>query len=627
MESKVRHDSLVSSVSTSETDILSDMIPYRCPKCGNKRRFAALRDLKLHLDVEHSFKMGCVKPRSRNDVFNHKLTKEKPLVTSGKYVKTKHGGKFSPRSSTSEGSYGSMLKYYDDEAKILEMKVKKAKETEIKNKLNRNILPKSGGENLNKMGMPNGDDLKQSFNNVNNQLLKSRHKEWQASEALYQAEDIILGVEEAAENRCLDQQVVIRDLVNDLRQKEGQLNRANNDLDKVRRERESLMLEVEELFSEANTGNTVLREELGRREHMLGDVNRQLDTLRARARIDLDRKEDELIAAEGRVEALEKERERLVQGTNTLLEQADKDRAVLKETVQTKEKHLHQVNRELDKLKSEQSDLVQESVDLYEKANEGTARLKHLVQAKDNQLQEAFHELESMKNVHEKLIWQSKTLTEQADSNNQALTELLQSKEEELERAKQTLSKVKENNMAAFKTVLADKEAELIQAKNELANAKAEKTAMMESVKDLTQKASDQDVKMTELHNQVQERERKLQEKERDLDSLKTFLSSAAEKEVAARSKLEQFISGLIDRADKAESELHKIKTRSMSEVDLSRSHTLGDVSDVMESDQEDQRLSHNRQKVRAKSQDSNLKSANFSKVHMNSGLDDVSTG
>ncbi|XP_021351661.1 uncharacterized protein LOC110449242 [Mizuhopecten yessoensis] len=615
MESKQRHDSLASSVSTSETDLLSDMIPYRCPKCGNQRKFAALRNLKHHLDEEHSFKMGCVKPRSRNKVFNHRMVTEKPKVTTGKYIKTKYGGTFSPRSSDSDENYGSMLKYYEDEAKILERKVKMAKETEIKNKLNRNIMPNSKKHHPPDISSARGDNLKESFANVNNQLLRSRHKEWKASEARYQTEDVIQGVEKAAENRCLDQQVVIRDLVNDLRQKEGQLNRANTDLDKVRREREALMLEVEDLFSEANTGNTVLREELGRREHMLGDMNRQLDTLRARARHDLDRKEDELVAAESRVEGLEKEREHLVQGTNALLEKADKDRAALQHTVQTKERQLRHVNKDLEKLKMEQGDLVQESIHLYEKANEGTAKLKHLVQAKDNQLQEAYHELEGMNKVHEKLIWQSKALTEQADSNNQTLTEMLQSKEEELESAKQNLSKLKESNMAAFHVVLADKEAELAQARNELTKVKAEKDTILESVNDLTQKASNQGNTMAGLQNLVQEKEQKLQEKERDIDSLKRFLSSAAEKEVVARSKLEKFISGLINRADKAESELHKLKTRSVSEVDLSRSHTLGDVSDAMESDLDGQWSSQQSRKVRARSQDSRLKSADYSKL------------
>lgn len=349
MATTPRQDSLASSA--SDADMLSDMVPYRCPKCGNQQRFSTLKDLKLHLDEEHAFKMGCVKPRSRNKVFNHRMEGEKSNVTLGKYVKTKRGGKFSPRSSDSGSGQGSILKCYDNEAKFLERKVEMAKETELKNKLNRNILSKSRGDNQVDVPSPRGDNFKESLTNLNNQLLRSRHNEWQVAQALYHTEGVIQGVEEAAENRCLDQQGVIRDLVNDLRQKEGQLSQANRDLQKVRREREVLLSEVEELFSEANTGNRLLQEELGRREHMLGDVNRQLGSLRTKACQDLDRKDGELVAAESRVEALEKEREQLVHGTSSLLEQADHDRVILQRTVQTKEKQLRQVNKEVDKLK------------------------------------------------------------------------------------------------------------------------------------------------------------------------------------------------------------------------------------------------------------------------------------
>ena len=48
----------------------------------------------------------------------------------------------------------------------------------------------------------------------------------------------------------------------------------------------------------------------------------------------------------------------------------------------------------------------------------------------------------------------------------------------------------------------------------------------------------------------------------RELDELSDFVKSASVHEVEARGKLENFISGILDRAQKAEEEVHSLKSQ-----------------------------------------------------------------
>lgn len=48
----------------------------------------------------------------------------------------------------------------------------------------------------------------------------------------------------------------------------------------------------------------------------------------------------------------------------------------------------------------------------------------------------------------------------------------------------------------------------------------------------------------------------------RELETLKQFINITAEKEIVGRQKLEEFISELIDRADRAERELNLSRTQ-----------------------------------------------------------------
>lgn len=60
----------------------------------------------------------------------------------------------------------------------------------------------------------------------------------------------------------------------------------------------------------------------------------------------------------------------------------------------------------------------------------------------------------------------------------------------------------------------------------------------------------------------------------RELESLKQFINTTAKKEVVARTRLEEFISELIDRADRAERELDQMKKTAHNSTDHSTGHS-----------------------------------------------------
>jgi hypothetical protein len=59
--------------------------------------------------------------------------------------------------------------------------------------------------------------------------MNSRRNNWQSTDALYNAEEVISGVETAAEERFQNQQNIIQNLVENLQQRELQLTNANQD--------------------------------------------------------------------------------------------------------------------------------------------------------------------------------------------------------------------------------------------------------------------------------------------------------------------------------------------------------------------------------------------------------------
>ena len=144
-----------------EKDFLSDVIPYRCPKCGDFRKFPTLRELKRHLEYDHSFKMGCVRPRARAKVFSYKVDDSKPsprersleqrlkqALADDKWRKASrsrdelfHSDSSVNRQADDRNS--PLLDTFREETRRLERKLQQAKELEMSNKTNRGMSKKS----------------------------------------------------------------------------------------------------------------------------------------------------------------------------------------------------------------------------------------------------------------------------------------------------------------------------------------------------------------------------------------------------------------------------------------------------------------------------------------------------
>ena len=69
----------------------------------------------------------------------------------------------------------------------------------------------------------------------------------------------------------------------------------------------------------------------------------------------------------------------------------------------------------------------------------------------------------------------------------------------------------------------------------------------------------------------------------RQLSDLKKFLQDAAEKEKTARAKLEKFIGELINRAERAESELRSVKSQSTTSFDRTGGLTSVEIHQVQD--------------------------------------------
>ncbi|KAK3095300.1 hypothetical protein FSP39_012966 [Pinctada imbricata] len=514
-----------------DQDYLSDIIPYRCPKCGDTRVFTSLRELKRHLETDHAYKMGFVKPRTRAKVFSYSVDDSKPFPkdianTRGWTGYNKDGPArlrtgISTRYTDKDDENSPLLDTFRDENKRLERRVQLAKETEMMNKLNRGV--KGGdqdGRHVHKTTKVDRNDvmsrltapdvsLTESIRSLNEEICKSRQHQWDTANNLYRSEHVITGIEKAAEQRCHEQQGIIQELANSLKLKEDQLIKATKGLEELERERQGLMRETNVILHRSELSNENLRSELTRRDGLIESTNEQLHNLQLQLRESLQERDGELARTQSRLEELEREREVLREETQRLVSGVEMDKSVLKQTLDIKENQLRKVQFDLQKTRLDKENLIKESMNLYRTASEGNLKLRTVIEAKQSQLTDVQQQVLQMREAHELLLRESKQLTEQANVHRQTLMQ-----------------------------VLSDKEAQLAETRQQL-----------------------QDL-MTQRHIM-----------ERELDTLKQFISNTAEKEAIARQKLETFINGLISRADQAENELKQVKSQSGTSIEEDRGH------------------------------------------------------
>lgn len=134
--------------------------------------------------------------------------------------------------------------------------------------------------------------LQQTFSDLNQDVLVQRHRQWRTADALYSTQDVLSGVEEAAEGRVSEQRNFISKLTRQLAEKEQQLLELRTELETVKdRDKEKGQGESDSRrVSGAHDGgaDNVIRErqhiedELVKKKTELENLNRQLASASAK---------------------------------------------------------------------------------------------------------------------------------------------------------------------------------------------------------------------------------------------------------------------------------------------------------------------------------------------------------
>lgn len=263
-------DQVTDTTPNDVPEYMSELIPYRCPKCGHMRRFATLRELRQHLQKDHAFQMGFVKPHTRANIFDKKetvrtnikqnhtnpycnttdTTGRQPVSVNETLLQFSGKNKDKPHYlDTHIRESSPLLQSFKDEAEVLEMEVQLAKQTEMSHKAtsmknltnptiksdfkssldaihteraserNKNFLHTQNLTNAN-IGAPTAihkplpsHELRGTLDSLNGEIMKSRLSQWVTSDALYQSRDIIQDMEHAAEEKCKQQRSLIQQLM------------------------------------------------------------------------------------------------------------------------------------------------------------------------------------------------------------------------------------------------------------------------------------------------------------------------------------------------------------------------------------------------------------------------------
>ncbi|KAL8617470.1 hypothetical protein ACOMHN_048738 [Nucella lapillus] len=262
-------------------------VPYRCPRCGGARTFTTLAELKSHMTEEHAYN---AQRRRRLRIFDYS-----PTHTSSPHS----GGRHSP-----------LLQTFLAENQRLEEELKAAKQEELNNQLQRQRKaqsqhpPSKTSSGLSsqttkksraqkpkvnfRTPLPTQEPdtyLQESLSHLNHEMLVQRHQQWRTADALYSTQDVLSGVEEAAEDRVSEQKNFISDLSRQLAEKEQQLLALRAELEKVRTS-EKDKDEVEEKNQNRSHHDSDCRErqsienELQKKKRELDNLNKQLEAAR-----------------------------------------------------------------------------------------------------------------------------------------------------------------------------------------------------------------------------------------------------------------------------------------------------------------------------------------------------------
>ncbi|XP_067657513.1 uncharacterized protein [Haliotis asinina] len=547
-------------------------VPYRCPKCGDGKVFPLLNDLKKHLSQEHSYVPG---PRRRIQAFNG-------------------------NTGDKSGRYSPLLQSFLDEGKRLENDLLKAKDIEMSNKMKRyGQKGQSSFSNSDMMSVSSefvkpsiiavqDDHLKNTLNSMTQEVALSRQKQWKTADALIKAEEVLMGVGQAAEMRCADQKNVIQKLQDDLKEKERDLKKSQEELDRLKKEQNQLIESSEILSRKTNDESQRLSEELEAKESQLSRINVQLSRLRdsglgdwagmqtgspswkshknaknimmernmtrQRAEMNMHGVRDnmdqldarnqrsfctrELNAMNPHNSSFEKTEEEI--GELDILSQElrrmQRD-AVIK--MQEKDKELIQAKKRSEKLEKDRLVLLHEMDNLLSKANNDNENLKTELRRKNEELHVFNSDLEDAKKEQTKLVGETFELYREADKNIAKLKEMLALKDFQLKAANEKLSQFQ----AANEQLLVESES-IVQHADE-------KGSIMESM-----------LKTTEASLQMMEKE--LDDTKREKDKLfeeAETLKQEVEDRTKSLAELQQEVTMKENELQKTNNDLQTLQT------------------------------------------------------------------
>ncbi|KAK7467884.1 hypothetical protein BaRGS_00036889 [Batillaria attramentaria] len=571
-------------------DVMLD-VPYRCPRCGGTRTFSTLADLKSHMAEDHAYS---AQRRQRLKIFDYNT----------------------PRfSGTTSGRHSPLLQSFLDEGKLLEEEVKAAKKQELSNKLERQnqalSKPKPASDTAQRatsLTRPRGRKtkvnfstpppkleqpdsyLQETFSSLNNEIITQRHNNWRTADALYSTQDVLSGVEEAAEGRVSEQRNVIERLTQDLAEKERQIQGLRLELQRVK-ERDAAGTPARSLSSDSHVEDIrerqKLEDELARKKHELENLN----TLLTEAKRDGSRKDERggntkrprqktekgNQAEEGDVHDFGKghvQSQRADASSLNTEDEAASDMSTSQASVSLSHSFGSSTKDRSNTLKKLKQNLVSRRSDISSQYSSTQSEPRQHVARPSRADQLQTQRLKDKKNA---LVEQMKELLTKATTENEKLKGELTAKENQLQVLNQQLERTKtdqtelmeetfdlykeaENSLGKLKDMLKAKEAQLEQANTRMDEIRTEQEKLAAEKQNIALHADQKD---SQYQNMLQERDEQIsrlnhllasQQEERDR---LTEMAADLKREVQEKEKTQQDLSKAI--ADK-EQELSKAR-------------------------------------------------------------------
>ncbi|GFS07521.1 hypothetical protein ElyMa_004733700 [Elysia marginata] len=467
----------------------------------------------------------------------------------------------------------------------------------------------------------------QTLHALSKEIMIERASQQATAESLYSANNTLSGVERAAEERIALQQRVIENLAEELKDKEKRLTSLMEEMDHLReqqatlknanvlntkldyeskhlqqelvekqKELDALAKNVEHARQFVSTDNLKdhIPEKLSHLENTLNKSPDQEDNRNKLSHVMKDKtftvfhaseskepeksavhdaassenaNEDELRSVKHKAQQLEKDRHSLLVEMQGLLESAAVDNEKLRQELHNQEQKMSRMNLDLKSSKHEQAELLGETHELYHQADVGLTKLKMMLKERDRQLSGVSNALEQARDIQERLVKERDESLKQAAEREGMYRAMLTANSEQLKTMKDALA----SNQESKHTL----EVNLRKLNHQLQSRGMEDMQMKQKVENFAAELRHREEKESKLKAEVLRREEKLKKAKSEMERMTDFLRTTSDKETSARMKLEGFISKLLERAEKAESELKELQREKAKKSKYPKKHSL----------------------------------------------------